>query len=59
MSFEKPVWTKGGLMEESIRRLEEEYTHLKEVWGMEASLECRMPEISLSGMLKEVAQYVR
>mgnify|MGYP001029344743 CR=1 FL=1 len=58
-AFEKPVWTKGGLMEESIRRLEEEYTHLKEVWGMEASLECRMPEISLSGMLKEVAQYVR
>lgn len=58
-AFEKPVWTKGGLMEESIRRLEEEYTHLKEVWGLEATLECRLPELSLAAMLEEVAQHVR
>lgn len=58
-AFEKPVWTKGGLMEESVDRLEQEYAHLKEVWGLEATLECRLPELSLSDMLKEVAQHVR
>lgn len=58
-AFEKPVWTKGGLMEESIRRLEEEYARLKDVWGLEAALECRMPELSLAAMLTEVGQHVR
>ncbi len=58
-AFEKPVWTRGGLMEESISRLEQEYAHLKEVWGLEASLECRMPELSLAAMLEEVERHVR
>lgn len=58
-AFEKPVWTRGGLMEESVSRLEQEYAHLKETWGLEAALECRMPELSLSAMLQEVEQHVR
>lgn len=58
-AFEKPVWTRGGLMEESVSRLEQEYAHLKETWGLEASLECRMPEHSLSALLEEVEQHVR
>lgn len=58
-AFEKPVWTRGGLMEESIARLEDEYTRLKDVWGLEAVLECRVPDVSLSVMLEEVVQHVR
>ena len=58
-AFEKPVWTRGGLMEESLSRLEAEYARLKSVWGMEAALECRMPESSLPELLREVARYVR
>ena len=58
-AFEKPVWTRGGLMEESVSQLEREYTHLKETWGLEATLECRMPELSLSVLLQEVEQHVR
>ncbi len=58
-AFEKPVWTRGGLMEESVSRLEQEYAHLTETWGLEAALECRMPELSLSALLQEVEQHVR
>lgn len=58
-AFEKPVWTRGGLMEESVGQLEREYAHLKETWGLEAALECRMPELSLSALLQEVEQHVR
>ena len=58
-AFEKPVWTRGGLMEESVARLEEEYADMKKIWGMEAALECRMPERSLADMLREVEAYVR
>lgn len=58
-AFEKPVWTRGGLMEESVGQLEREYAHLKETWGLEAALECRMPELSLSVLLQEVEQHVR
>lgn len=58
-AFERPVWTRGGLMEESVSRLDQEYAHLKETWGLEAALECRMPELSLSAMLQEVEQHVR
>ena len=58
-AFEKPVWTRGGLMEESVSQLEREYAHLKETWGLEAALECRMPELSLSVLLQEVEQHVR
>lgn len=58
-AFEKPVWTRGGLMEESVSQLEREYTHLKETWGLEATLECRMPELSLAVLLQEVEQHVR
>ena len=58
-AFEKPVWTKDGLMEKSVECLEQEYTNLKKTWGLEAALECRMPEISLATMLQEVAPYVR
>lgn len=57
-AFEKPVWTKGGLMEESVSRLEQEYALLKKVWGLEAALECRMPDLSLASMLEEVEQHV-
>lgn len=58
-AFEKPVWTRGGLMGESIARLEQEYEHLKDTWGLEAVLECRMPESPLSPVLEEVVRHVR
>ena len=32
---------------------------MKKIWGMEAALECRMPERSLADMLREVEAYVR
>lgn len=58
-AFEKPVWTRGGLMEESVARLEAEYADMKKIWGLEAALECRLPERSLADMLREVEGYVR
>lgn len=58
-AFEKPVWTPGGLVEKSIELMEEEYTRIKETWGLEAVLECRMPHVSLARMLQEIAQHVR
>ena len=58
-AFEKPVWTRGGLMEESVARLEEEYAAMKNIWGLKAALECRLPERSLADILREVEGYVR
>lgn len=57
-AFEDPVLPRGGFLKESIQRLEQEYTKMTEVWGLQAVLECRMPEYSLSSMLEEVVQHV-
>lgn len=57
-AFEEPVWSRGGLLEKSINCLEQEYTKMKETWGLQAVLECRMPESNLASMLEEVVQHV-
>ena len=58
-AFEKPVWSRDGMLAKSIECVEQEYARLKEIWGLPAVLECRMPESSLSSMLEEVVQHVR
>ena len=58
-AFEQPVWTRGGLVEESVQRLEQAYAALKQAWGLPAVLECRLPEVTLARLLEEVTPHVR
>ena len=58
-AFEEPVWSRGGLVKVSREKLDAEYAALKQTWGLEAALECRIPDMSLETMLNEVARYVR
>ena len=58
-AFEQPVWTRGGLVEESVQRLEQAYAALKQAWGLPTVLECRLPEVTLARLLEEVTPHVR
>ncbi|MBQ9406386.1 MAG: type I-E CRISPR-associated protein Cas7/Cse4/CasC, partial [Desulfovibrio sp.] len=58
-AFEEHVWTRGGLAAASRKKLEEEYDHLKKIWGVEALAECRLPDMPLAHLLDEVVQHVR
>ena len=46
-------------MEESVQRMEQAYTALKQTWGLPAVLECRIPEVTLARLLEEVTAHVR
>jgi CRISPR system Cascade subunit CasC len=62
-AFEKPVWGKGGksVLEESIEKLQTEYSRLTSTWEFLKSDELMtstIPEKTLKQFLDEVCQYV-
>ncbi|MBQ7739213.1 MAG: type I-E CRISPR-associated protein Cas7/Cse4/CasC [Desulfovibrionaceae bacterium] len=58
-AYEIPVWSpKNGLVEESRKKLEAEYSQIKETWGISALTECRIPDMSLAALLEEVGKHV-
>jgi CRISPR system Cascade subunit CasC len=53
--FETPVRSKGaGLVDESVKALEAEFEKLKTTWGVEVSVECRIPKSTLDKFCKEL-----
>lgn len=59
-AFAEPAWAKnGGLAEVSRAKLEKEYASMKATWGLEADMECRVPNVALMKLLDEVSAYVR
>lgn len=57
-AFEEPVFSKNGIVKESIERLKKEYDGLEETWGIEAVAAIKMPEKKLSELLAEVEKHV-
>lgn len=54
-AFEAPVACRSGLLEASIKALDAEYAQLKNVWGLEAVAEYRLPELDFPALLAGVA----
>ena len=57
-AFEKPVFSKNGLMEASIAALEAHHQHLKTTWSIEPSLERAIPNKSLDEFCAEILLHV-
>lgn len=59
-AFEAPVYGGGnGLIDASIDLLEKYYVHMRDMWGLTAAQEMRLPESSLPTLLDGVSAYVR
>lgn len=57
-AFEEPIQSKNGIVKKSIEKIEEEYTKLKNTWGL-GGVEIRMPEKTLEDLLTEVVKHVK
>ena len=57
-AFEKPVFSKSGLMEASIDALKKHHEQLKETWGIKPTLETVIPETDLDPFCKEILSHV-
>ena len=58
-AFERPVRGSEGYAGRSVELLKQEYTRLKDTWGLEAVFEKAIPEVNLSAFLKEILSHVR
>lgn len=58
-AFEQAVWSQHGqgMLQPSIKKMEEEYTRLQDTWGVGGTA-LRMPEISLATLMEEVKKHV-
>ncbi|MCS6805129.1 MAG: type I-E CRISPR-associated protein Cas7/Cse4/CasC [Acidobacteriota bacterium] len=57
-AFEKPVFSKNGLMDASITALKEHHEQLKRTWGIQPVLEVAIPDKSLDDFCKEIIAHV-
>ncbi len=57
-AFEKPVSSKGGLMDASIAALKEHHEQLKKTWGIKPSLEAAIPDKPLDKFCEEILRHV-
>lgn len=57
-AFEKPVFSKNGLMEASIAALKEHHAQLKKIWGLKPVLEKAIPDTDLDTFCKEIVAHV-
>ena len=57
-AFEKPVFSKNGLMDASISALKEHHEQLKKTWGIELKAEVAIPDKTLDEFCKEIVAHV-
>jgi len=57
-AFEKPVFSKDGLMTSSIAALKEHHEQLKNTWGIKPTVEIAIPEIPLDQFCAEIVSHV-
>ena len=57
-AFEKPVWSRDGLMGASVAALKEHHEQLKKTWGIKPSLEIAIPDKSLDQFCAEILSHV-
>jgi CRISPR system Cascade subunit CasC len=56
-AFEKPVWSREGLMGASIAALKEHHNELKKTWGIKPSVEVAIPDKSLDQFCEEIVNH--
>lgn len=57
-AFEKPVWSKNGLIEASVDLLKKQHESLKKTWGIEPVAEISIPDKSLDDLCKVLVNHV-
>jgi CRISPR system Cascade subunit CasC len=57
-AFEKPVYSKNGLMDASITALKEHHEQLKATWGIKPLVEVAIPDIPLDQFCSEILAHV-
>lgn len=57
-AFEKPVWAKNGVADESVNAMKKHYDALKSTWGIKAACEVEIPGKSLDAFCGEILSHV-
>lgn len=57
-AYEKPIFSKNGLMATSIDVLKEHHKQLKKTWGIEPSAEIAIPDKPLDEFCEEILRHV-
>ena len=57
-AFERPVFSKNGLMDDSISALKEHHKHLDKTWGIKPVAEVAIPCKTLDAFCKEIVAHV-
>lgn len=57
-AFEDPVRPKSGLLNESVTRLEEHHTALKNTWGIVCDTEVSLPKVNLDAFCAALTRHV-
>lgn len=58
-AFETPVWSKNGILEASIKKLETHYEELKKTWGIETTTEVKIPDKNIKDFVNKLIEHVR
>jgi CRISPR system Cascade subunit CasC len=58
-AFEEPIYSKNGLVKESIEKLKHHHQALKNTWNIETVEEVSIPDVDLATFCKELVSYVR
>ena len=57
-AFEKPIFSKNGLMEASQAVMLTHYNEMKKTWGLPVALEISIPDVGLDDFCKGILSYV-
>jgi len=57
-AFEKPVWSKDGLVAKSVEELKKHHATLKATWGIKTAAEVAIPDVSLDEFCKTLVAHV-
>ncbi len=57
-AFEKPVWSKQGLIEKSIEELKNHHAAMKKTWNIETTTEVAIPDVDLKTFCEKLTAHV-
>jgi len=57
-AFEKPVWSKQGLIEKSVEELKAHQAAMKKTWNIETTTEVAMPDVDLKTFCEKLTAHV-
>jgi CRISPR system Cascade subunit CasC len=58
-AFEQPVWSKQGLLEESVARLKAHHEQLKKTWEINCDVDTNIPDQSIKDFIKQLTDHVQ